>query len=348
MANPVFLVARSHQRFAVDEISAVAAVRRHAMQLASWSGFSEIEMGRSGIVATELATNIVKHAGSGEVLLRSLDSNDDNGRQVEIIALDRGPGIGNLDACMRDGMSSAGTAGGGLGAMRRLTDEFEVYTQPGRGSVFYMTVISGAKPAPAAVQWGAVSLAKSGEEACGDAWYGDERGDERDVAMLGIADGLGHGPDAETAARVALGVMADNSVVLPGRLLEMAQQQARPTRGAAVAFAALQSARDTVQYSAIGNITGNICGDDTRRHLISHNGIVGHTPTKVREMVVEWPPYSVVILHSDGISAQWDLSAYPGLVNAHPALIAAVLYRDFCRKTDDATVVAVRRRPLSD
>ena len=338
------LLPEAHQRFAIEEITAVAHVRRAAMNLAAWGNFNETDAGKVGIVVTELATNIVKHAGRGELLLR-LSHRTSARSCIEIIALDSGPGISDLAACMRDGMSTTGTAGAGLGAMRRLADEFEAYSSVGQGSAFYLSLWSGAPPSPFSVpasplQFGAVSLPLAGEESCGDAWYCELRGD---TALIAVADGLGHGPDAAIAARAALSVCADPIFSAPARLLDLAHQRARPTRGAAVAFATAHLKAGSVHYSGIGNIAGSVCDEQSRRHLISHNGIVGHTTRKAREMAVEWNPEAAIILHSDGISTQWALAAYPGLLQCHPALIAAVIYRDFTRQTDDATVLVIKR-----
>ena len=382
------LIPEAHQRFAIEEITAVAQVRRAAMNLAMWGNFSEEDAGKVGIVVSELATNIVKHAGRGEILLR-MRHGANASSCVEIVALDTGAGIANLADSMRDGMSTAGTAGNGLGAMQRLAAEFDVYSRVGQGSAFYLCLWSGTAPAVAtpSLQFGAVSLPKSGEESCGDAWYCDVRGD---TALIAMADGLGHGPDAATAARAVLSVCAEEDITAPARLLDLAHQRARSTRGAAAAFATsklhsldlkghgfkghgieghgieghelkdreltdfelnnfeLNKQAGTLRYAGIGNITGSICDEHSKRHLISHHGIVGHTPRKAREMTAEWDANAAIVLHSDGISSQWNLAAYPGLLQCHAALIAAVLYRDFVRKTDDATILVIKRlAPIS-
>jgi len=350
MEKPVdslpLLIPEAHQRFAIEEITAVAHVRRVAMNLAAWGNFNEADAGKVGIVVSELATNIVKHAGSGELLLR-LRHSANAASCIEVIALDNGPGISNLSESMRDGISTTGTAGNGLGAMQRLADEFDVYSRAGHGSAFYLSLWSGLKSPPLipSLQFGAVSVPISGEESCGDAWYCDVRDN---IALIAVADGLGHGADAAKAARAALSVCAEQITNAPARLLDLSHQRARATRGAAVAFATSQLSPGqlntiNLHYAGIGNITGSICDEGSKRHLISHHGIVGHTSRKAREMNTEWDPAAVIILHSDGISAQWNLSDYPGLLQCHPALIAGVLYRDFERKTDDATIVVIKR-----
>lgn len=328
------------QSFRIDESSGIGVARRYATRLAEALGFGDVVAGELAIVVTEAATNLLRHAGSGELLLRPLTGVD--GRHgVEVLAIDNGPGIDDLAHSMRDGVSTAGTAGGGLGAMRRLATEFDVYSAPGRGSVFYLTLWNGT-PVVAPVQIGVVSLPKAGEQICGDGWavVGDEH------TVLGVADGLGHGPDAAAAARAALDVLRDRVALPPAQLIELAHQRARPTRGAALAFAALERGPGAVslRFAGIGNIAASVQHDTERRqHLISHNGIVGHNMRKVQELAPAFDAArALLIMHSDGLSAQWDLAQYPGLGSRHPALVAAVLYRDFNRGTDDVTVLVAR------
>ena len=80
------------------------------------------------------------------------------------------------------------------------------------------------------------------------------------------------------------------------------------------------------------------------RSMVSYNGTVGHMMPKVAECVYPWSQQSLLIMHSDGLAAQWNLNHYPGLATRHPALIAAVLYRDFKRTRDDITVIVVKMR----
>lgn len=335
------------QSFPIEESSGIAVARRRALQVAEALGFSETRAGELAIALTEAATNIIKHAGRGELLLRPLrDAQRGNG--IELIALDQGPGIVDLAASMRDGTSTAGSAGSGLGAMRRLASEFDVYAHPGKGAVFYACFWSGdvasaraPAVAPAAIaKIGAISLPIAGESVCGDSWRIVLR--DGDGIVVALADGLGHGPDAAAAARMTLDPLRDQAALPPGRLLELGHQRARASRGAAVAYAALHPAAQRLQFAGVGNIAACVYVDGVRRQLISYNGIVGHNLRKVQELSSEYPRDALLILHSDGLATQWDLERYPGLETRHPALIAAVLYRDFNRGSDDVSVLVVR------
>ena len=323
---------------AVSESSGIAAVRRAGNQLASLLGLDETVAGKVALVITEAATNIFKHAGSGDILLRGLAEGDARG--IEILAIDKGPGFGNLEQAMRDGISTAGSYGVGMGAMQRLADEFDLHADDSRGSALRMAVWAPGQAHPVS-EWtvGAVCLPLPSEELCGDAWscaHNDGR------LLLMVADGLGHGPEAARASGAAVALVQPDSTFAPGAMLQLAHGALQGSRGAAVAVACLDGAGDELRFAGIGNISVSLHGSANARHLVSHNGIVGSNMRKVQEFVMPWHPGAMLVMHSDGLASRWDLDQYPGLASCHPALVAAVLYRDFSRKRDDVAVLVAR------
>src|SRR5262245_58390890 len=120
-------------RVPVADSSAVAEARRVAGDFARSHGFADADEGRVKLVVTELATNILKHGGgSGDILVGDFEEPGSTG--IEVIAWDSGPGIARLQDALADGYSSAGTAGGGLGAVARQSDFFDVASWPGNGT----------------------------------------------------------------------------------------------------------------------------------------------------------------------------------------------------------------------
>jgi anti-sigma regulatory factor (Ser/Thr protein kinase) len=326
--------------YPIVHASDIAAARRAGQKLAIELGFNEARAGTLALIVTEAGTNLLKHAGEGMLYLSVAQSEGVPG--VDVLAVDSGPGIVDLDACLRDGMSTAGTAGTGLGALRRLSSEFDVYSTPGNGALFFMRLWRDeAAPGLCRVDIGALTVPLAGEDECGDGWgvACDGKG-----ATLLAADGLGHGPDAAAASRAAIKELAHRPQGEPAALVESVHQALRITRGAALAVARIDFENDVIRFAGIGNIGAYVIDGDTRRALVSHNGIVGHNMRKVQEFSVPCPPGALVILHSDGIQTQWDLDRYPGLLARSPALVAAMLMRDFIRRRDDAMVLVVRRR----
>jgi hypothetical protein len=130
-------------------------------------------------------------------------------------------------------------------------------------------------------------------------------------------------------------------------LMQAMHAALRSTRGAAVAVARVAASNGpdgTVHFVGVGNIAGMVWHSDHVHHMVSHSGTLGHEIHRLHEFTYEWPAGALVILASDGISTHLKLEAYPGLARHHPALIAGVLYRDFQRGRDDATVVVLKQR----
>ncbi len=323
----------------VSEFSAVAAARRAGNHLAAMLGLDETVTGKAALVITEAATNILKHAGSGDILLRGLAEGDARG--IEILAIDKGPGFANLEQAMRDGVSSAGSYGVGMGAMQRMADEFDLYADRTHGSALRMAVWAQNASRPAAA-WtiGSVCLPLPSEHECGDAWgHAWEDGQQ----LLMVADGLGHGPEAARASQAAVALVQAGKTFAPGPVLQLAHDALRGTRGAAVAVACLDDHTHELRFAGVGNISVSLHAGDASRHLVSHNGIVGSNVRRVQEFSMPLSDDAMLIMHSDGVGTRWDLTRYPGLSQRHPSLIAAVLYRDHGRQRDDASVVVAQR-----
>lgn len=238
----------------VDEGSQVGAVRRAASELAVRSGFNEVDAGRVALVATELATNLLKHAGKGSVVLYGVREGETDG--VEMLALDRGPGMANLPECLRDGFSRTGSAGTGLGALQRVSSRISIYAPEGLGTSIAVTIWpTGRIPTPPPVTVSGFSIPHPSEEVCGDAWATALEGQ---CVYVIVADGLGHGIQAADASRLAGTVFRQAPKTSPAELLSRLHLALRPTRGASVAIAKLDAVACTVHFAGVGNIAGYI------------------------------------------------------------------------------------------
>jgi anti-sigma regulatory factor (Ser/Thr protein kinase) len=325
--------------FAVTEASQVAEVRRRVAALTGKLGFSESDAGKAAIVATEAATNLAKHAVQGEVIVRQLTAPDRNG--IEILALDKGPGMVNVAQSLCDGYSTAGSPGTGMGAMSRLARSFDVHSAPGKGTAVLAEVWSGraSEAKPDAMDIGVVCRAKRNEVVCGDGW---EAASQPGRVVLLVVDGLGHGLGAATATQEAIQIFRSNSQHSPARIAEAAHAALRSTRGAVIGIAEIDLSQKLVRYAGVGNISGAIVSEAGSRHLVSSNGTVGQDVRKFQEFSYPFPTDAVLVLHTDGLISHWNLSNYPGLLRKAPGLIAGILYRDYQRGTDDVTVVAAK------
>lgn len=316
-------------RYVIEDESNVGEARRAAQAMANYE-FDSQTAGRVAIVATELANNLLRHAGGGEILLQTLGT--DGAIVVEILALDRGPGMSDVNRCLVDGYSTIGTPGTGLGAVRRLASDFDIFSNPGEGTVVMARFGSGLD-----ARFGAISVPMPGEIDCGDAWHLVSDG-QRTAVM--VVDGLGHGTFAAEAAHAGIAAFEAAPWDSPLDIMQRAGMGMSKTRGGAAACALLDA--QSLSYSGIGNISGSLVSREKSQGLVSHAGTLGMQGTR-RAQQFEYPltPDTLLVMHSDGISARWNLRERHDLLSHHPAIIAAVLYRDHGRNRDDSTVVVL-------
>ncbi len=318
----------------VEGVDQAGEARRAAAALAAPAGLDETAAGRLAIVVTECANNLWKHGGGGEIVLTQAALGG-----VEVLALDKGPGMRNVEQCFQDGYSTAGSSGTGLGAVRRLATEVDLYTVPDKGTALLARVAKAPTP-KAGIAVGGVSVPIPGESVCGDDFIVVEA--PGGMAVL-VVDGLGHGPLAADCALAAVEAFRESAAGdAPPELMRGVHGALRATRGAAVAIGKTDWNRGELRFCGIGNIGGLIWENGASQHLLSHPGIVGHDVRNVRDITYPLSKDGLILLYSDGISTHWSLDAYPGLQVRDPALIAGVIYRDHRRGRDDATVVAAR------
>jgi anti-sigma regulatory factor (Ser/Thr protein kinase) len=347
------------ESLAVRDPTDVANARRRIVRLASRMGYDETQAGQVAIVVTELAQNLLRHGGGGEILA---GADLDRPSRLEIMALDRGPGIYDVAACLRDGYSTGGTSGNGLGAVKRLAHQLLIHSVRGAGTAVLVRMGGDTRPAdravraegsaavhtgnPAAVRTGdsatvrataSLCVPKLGEEVCGDTAAIVTRADGRFGILL--ADGLGHGPLAAAASQEAARLFQKHPEAMPAAALSFLHAGLRATRGAAVATALIDPQSKRVTYGGIGNIAGFITDSEGTRRMVSHSGTAGHTAGRMQEFHYPMHNRPVVVLFSDGLTTSWSPESHPGLFALDPTLIAGVLYRDHVRGRDDASVV---------
>jgi anti-sigma regulatory factor (Ser/Thr protein kinase) len=325
-------------RFTAGDATLAAAARHTASRLAVQQGLDHTQAGKVSLVVTEAATNLVKHGGGGEILVGPAAE----AGGVSVLALDRGPGMANLAACLRDGFSTSGTAGTGLGAISRLATRFDIHSVPGAGTALMATVAPDRRAATTDLfESGGLSVPAPEETVSGDAWA---TAPVADGIKIIVVDGLGHGPLAHDAAQAAVEAFRSTIARPLPEAMETVHAALKSTRGAAVALASIDVRRRIVTFIGIGNIMGGVLGDGPTRNMVSHGGIAGHGTVRIQPFTYPWPERGLLVMCSDGITTQWSLDAYPGVRQRDPALIAGIVYRDHARGRDDATVVVVRER----
>jgi anti-sigma regulatory factor (Ser/Thr protein kinase) len=322
----------THRSIAISDRSSVGEARRAALAAAQSLGFSESRRNDVGIAVTEAATNIVLHAKTGEFLVCAAQG--ENSSYLDLLALDTGTGIYNIPQAFEDGYSTIGTAGQGLGAVQRLSDVSSLYSLPDRGTVFWSRFQTGTTAVSRL--HGAVSIPMKGEAVCGDGFL-TLPGKSRSLYMM--VDGLGHGAHAAEAAEEAIRTVGVHAGESATEIVTITHDALKKTRGAAMTVVLVDHERQTLICSGVGNISSVIVSGAAARNMVSQNGTLGAVLPRIQEFTYPFDSRSMLVMHSDGVGTKWSFSSYPGLHARHPQLIAGLLYRDFSRHRDDATVL---------
>jgi anti-sigma regulatory factor (Ser/Thr protein kinase) len=317
----------------VEDASAVASCRNAAASMAKNLGFPAARADQLALAVTEAASNLHKHAREGALLLRI--SRDAAIPGIELITIDSGPGLRDVRTALRDGHSTAGSLGIGLGAIRRLADFCELYSVPGHGTV----LVARFWAAPAQLLIGCSGLIRpiASETQSGDAFAAIRTGG----TITGVlCDGLGHGPLAAAAADEAVAAVLEDPHGEPAALLARAHRRLSRTRGGAIGI--VQITDQLASFAGLGNVAAWIIADGARTGMLSVPGIAGHQARTIRQFEYPVPGDAMVVLHSDGLSSRWDVTALPGLSSQDPLVIAAALLAEAGIHRDDAGVLVLK------
>ncbi|WP_348269179.1 ATP-binding protein/SpoIIE family protein phosphatase [Edaphobacter paludis] len=326
-----------HQKsIAITDRSSIGEARRSAIHAAQTLGFDEEHRSNIGIVSTEAATNMLLHGREGELLICPNLCVD--GAWLDLIALDSGPGIRDVSRAMEDGYSTIGTAGQGMGAIQRISDTCSLYSAVGKGTAFWCRFVRGRIPATANV--GVVSLPIKGETVAGDSYLVLER---HGRTIYVVVDGLGHGAGATEASQEAVTSVERHFEQPATVIIERAHDALKKTRGAALSIAIFESADRTLTYAGVGNVSAIAVTASASRSLVTQNGTLGAVmPRSPQQYVYPVEPDTTLIMFSDGLTSKVSPAGYPGILHRPPGLLAALLYRDFSRRRDDATVLVAK------
>ncbi|MFF5370870.1 SpoIIE family protein phosphatase [Streptomyces sp. NPDC013187] len=306
----------------------------------------------AALVATELATNLLKHAGGGRVVIdlqeRPTTDAGSGSAAVQLVSIDHGPGITDVVAALRDGYTTAvSSLGAGLGTCVRISSAFDLHSAPGRGTIVMARI--DQEPVTARTggprhRVGGINLPLAGAEHSGDAWSWVQANSGTCLTLM-LADGLGHGAEAATASTAAIDELHRIAHLPPAQILRHLDRALRTTRGAAVAVAQLNTDTDELGFAGVGNVGARMRTAQAWQPLVSHPGIVGaHFPARVPVQHLPWRRDSLLLLHSDGLPTRWVPPEDTALFEHDPAVVAAAIVRDAgsaARPLRDDTSVAI-------
>jgi anti-sigma regulatory factor (Ser/Thr protein kinase) len=330
-----------HLRLNAADRSYFAILKKEIHALAADAGFSEKRLAELDIIVAEIVSNLGKHANGGEIFVKLIELKKNQG--IEIIAVDNGPGMSDVKTMMLDGTSTKNTLGQGLGAIKRLSDECQVYSQKGWGTILLTRIYNEEVPiarkrTPIDVR--SFLIPKPGETECGDGFYCKQT---RDHLRLFLGDGLGHGKDAAIAVNKAIGAFKLSYEESPVEILRFINQSVKKTRGLVATVAIFNIKERKWKICGVGNIATKIHGVSLSRNYSSYNGIVGlNMPNTMSDHEFDYEPGQLMVMCSDGLKSKWEFLKFPGILRHDLSLLNAALFKDFARNTDDVSIASCK------
>lgn len=331
------MVDNVHVLFKANDRSYFALLKKEIRALAHTLTFNERQIGEIDIIVAEMASNLVKHAGGGQILVKLVRHNNNEG--IELISIDNGKGIAEINKMLRDGESSKSTLGLGLGAMQRLSDTFQIYSLKNWGTIilcrkYVKGLALHIKPSIAEIR--SVVIPKPGETTCGDRFFHIEN---KNHIKLFLADGLGHGAEAARAVQEAGIAFTNCQELYTPEILRYINSNVRKTRGLVGMVAIFDIAQKTWDICGVGNISIKMNGPTFSKNYMSYNGIIGlNLPRTMSSQQIIHEKGQYLIMCSDGLRSRWDTLKYTGIVRYDLTILASSLIKDFNRTTDDSSV----------
>ncbi|MBC7912535.1 MAG: SpoIIE family protein phosphatase [Pyrinomonadaceae bacterium] len=331
------MVSATHTSFIAKDRSYLAILKRDIHKIALEAGFSELKLAKLDIIVAEMTSNLVKYTDGGELLV--CVSGEKNKEYLELICLDSGPGMADPDRMMMDGMSTSKTLGAGLGSMKRLSDFFQIYSIPKWGTILLCRMFKNEAPkdTPKQVVLRSLVVAMPGEKVSGD---GGAYKLTADYFKLLVADGLGHGVEANLATAQACAAFKICPYHDPAEIIKFIHQSIKQTRGAVGTVAVYDFKSKIWSIAGVGNISTRMVSYQNVRNIMSYNGIIGHNiPNTFQSQKISAQDFQQMVLCSDGVKNKWDITKYPRINNCDLSILAAALYKDNARRTDDMSIV---------
>lgn len=335
------MVDATHKSFDASDRSYYAIIKKEVHNLALSAGFDDKRIAELDIIVAEITSNLHKYADNGELLLGHFKHSDNE--YIELISLDTGPGMHDLPRMMADGFSTTNTMGHGLGSIKRLSDQFDIFSAKGWGTILLSRVYKSApvkSRQKKAVQVRAIVVAKPSETLSGDGYY--VKVTDPYVKVM-LADGLGHGPEANLAVNEAVKAFKLCPSHSPIEIIRYIHPEVRKTRGLVATIAVFDLKEQTITIAGVGNISAKLLGGLLTKSPLAYNGIIGHNiPNTMNDQRMRLEDFNQLILCSDGMRSRWEINKHPGLTRCDGTLQAAAIYKDYARRTDDMSVLIAK------
>ncbi len=327
----------------IEERSFIAYIKREIHATVVLARFSQRQVAEIDIIVSELSSNLVKHANGGELLYRCFNWGERDST-FEIFVIDSGPGISDPQRMMRDGVSTTGTLGHGLGSVSRLSTFSQVYSIPGWGTIVYSRISTNKdkfiENSTMNLDIRSLCVNKPKELVCGDGFVVKTN---KTNTQIFFGDGLGHGANAEAAVKAAARSFMETKEEEPVEILRQMHDAVRRTRGLVATVASYNNKNNEWKLCGVGNILTRMYSGIQYKNYMSYNGTLGlNIPTSMKDSVIQAEKNQHLTMCSDGIRTRWDLNRYPSIYKYDSKILAACIYKDYSRRTDDASVLIAK------
>ncbi|GAB3050976.1 SpoIIE family protein phosphatase [Spirosoma pulveris] len=333
----------AHTQFRAPDRSYLAQLKKGVSQMAIQVGFQPQRLAEIDIIVAEMATNLIKHGGGGELLVRPVQALPQAG--LELISIDNGPGMTDTTRMFQDGISTTNTLGQGLGSIRRLADQVQLYSMKGWGTILLVRIFLHSLPDKAPIrlsgfEFRPLLVAKPGETLSGDGFYVKTTPTH---LKLFLGDGLGHGPEAHFAVQTAVNAFRLCPDHRPVDILRQMHRSVTKTRGLVGSVVVYDVASQQWNWCGVGNIATRLSGPMATKNFLSYNGIIGmNLPATMNDHTLPFERGQLLIMCSDGLQSRWDPTRYPRIHRYDLSILAAALYKDYARQTDDSSLLVGR------
>lgn len=308
--------------------------RKKACEMARQIGFDKQDVDKIDIVVSELGTNLIKHRTiHGELIFRTL--NDNGHRGIEIISMDNGPGIIDVENVLKRPSSKTGSLGIGLSGVKRMMDEFSIKSRLGEG-----TTVSTKKWVPKEfldrMNFSVFTrpIQSESEKFNGDAYFIRH---EPEYTIIAVIDALGHGEDAYKTSIRVLSVLEENYRESLHTIIDTCHKELRDMRGAAIALCKIDFTRKIIQHIGVGNVETRIYNIPKSVQPFCFNGTLGMSMERIHIHEYPYNEGACIVMFSDGIYSRFSI---PDNILIKSTLdIAKFIFDNYARRTDDVTVL---------
>lgn len=340
-----------------------AYIRRSIKLLCLRIGFSSNSIDSVLLMLTELLTNVSKHAKGIAEISATVLKQDYRYSGIKVVVRDYGPGIDNISEALLDGYSSAGSLGLGLGAVKRLSDEFIINSNPhtkynfDTGTVVEFIKYLKSKPVNMlsmdnlpqyhnkstyfnSAKWflDGNSEKKDGSRYNGDAIYWSNDTNEIIGAVI---DGIGHGYPAYIASKLALEAIKNNKNKTVSQILKIMHKDLAESVGCQILLLKIDKNSKLLTYIIIGNIRAFVLEGSSFKSLLSKDGTIGRMLPSLSEQVINVSQPISLIAHTDGISRVW-ISELRSNNQMKIQVFNNEYFRNYRKRNDDSSWLCLR------